>query len=284
MDENSAKAYAYTKSNMRTDLGGRYEKRDLLDTNMADSEDLWQYAAQAGVGHSNARVKGTIAELTAVPYQVSNQNLPSSTFRGGIIPHSYGDMTSVDVTAEPDSQRMELNPFEFAGMVESKQADDDPFNIMVLRQKMRTSYALPPKPSVKYVDEKTNRTFLDTVKSARSNAGRNRNMTLDKNEAFYQDRTEAMRRTRAGNIFKNIDADQLASQFVDLASSNTWTQAGLKLGKMTMDTLNPDSALGKAAKELQRQGMMPNMLNDVLNSVYERYKAKTAPPKPKPKP
>ena len=271
----------FVKPGHRSDLGGRYQNRNIYDNAMQESEDLWEYAAYAAEGHSSAGVKGTIANLTAVPYQVATQNLPNQTFKDGYIPHTYAGVQSYYENPEPDTQPMrpDISPLEFAGMVQHQGPNDDPrynaapdpHNIMVLRQKMRTSYALPPKPAVKYVDERTSRTSINTLKEASARFGQNRGITLTKVEEKKLTEREAVRPTGAvGKMFQGVNMNDLYTKMAGVATASSWSSAAVRAGSAGLEALDPTSSLGKLAQNLKDQGYIPEGL---LFNFLEKIRA-----------
>ena len=280
-EESGDKTAAFSKPGHRNALGGRYQRREIYDNSRQESEDLWEYSAYMGENHSNSRVKGSIAQLTAVPYQVASQNLPNQTFRDGYIPHSYEGVTSYFENHEPDTQPMrpDISPLEFAGMVHvgdnnmNRDQKDDPDNIMVLRQKMRTGYALPPKPAVKFVDEKSTRSFIDTLKNARLRAGQNRGITLTAQEEYQQTMKEATQATRTGRIMKGVNAAALAKQFAGVFSSSSFFSSAAKL---TFDALNVNSDLYRLIQNLRANGY--SIPNNVLNEAFDILRSREKKP------
>ena len=271
-EESGNTSAVFTKSHMRDDLNGRYQKRDIYDNARQESEDLWEYSSYAGEGHSNARIKGTIAQLTSVPYQTVMQNLPNQTFRSGHIPHSYEGVTSFFESHEPDTQKMrpDISPLEFIGLVQPDGVmpnnarypveSKDPHNIMVLRQKMKTSYALPPRPAVKYVDERTSRTFIDTLKNAPATASRNKGITLTATAEYKQTIKDAALPTRSQRVMAGVDVKSLVKKFSGVFNAKSFAEGMWNAGSLGLDTLNPDSDLATLVQNLQREGLTPTSM------------------------
>jgi hypothetical protein len=268
----------FSKPNMRVNGSGRYDNREIYDTARQESEDLWEYSAYQGEMHSNSKVKGSIAELTAIPYQVASQNLPNQTFRDGYIPHSYEGVQSFWDNQGEDNQstRPDISPLEYAGMVQpphilpkdprygndpDMKEGGDPHNIMVLRQKMRTSYALPPKAAVKYVDEQTTRTMIATLKAAPSAASRNRGITITATEEYVQTMKEASRTTQGSMLAKGLSVGGVVADLSKLKGAfeaDTWGETLAGLGGFMYNQAKPGSTFYNLAQNLKRTGNIPD--------------------------
>jgi hypothetical protein len=289
----------FSKPNMRVNGSGRYDNREIYDTARQESEDLWEYSAYQGEMHSNSKVKGSIAELTAIPYQVASQNLPNQTFRDGYIPHSYEGVQSFWDNQGEDNQstRPDISPLEYAGMVQpphilpkdprygndpDMKEGGDPHNIMVLRQKMRTSYALPPKAAVKYVDEQTTRTMIATLKAAPSAASRNRGITITATEEYVQTMKEASRTTQGAMLAKGLSVGGVVADLSKLKGAfeaGTWGETLAGLGGFMYNQAKPGSTFYNLAQNLKRTGNIPDGMFKEAMARFSRMaeeRAKTA--------
>ena len=289
-EEGGWSSTGFSKPNMRANGSARYQNREIYDNSRHESEDLWEYSAYQGEMHSNSRVKGSIAQLVSVPYQVAAQNLPNQTFRDGYIPHSYEGVQSFWDNQGEDNQSMrpDLTPLEFAGMVQpphilpkdprygndpDQQEGGDPHNIMVLRQKMRTSYALPPKPAVKYVDEQSSRTMIDTLKAGPGAAGRNRGITLTATEEYTQTMQEAQRPTQGAMLAKGLSVEGVMSDLSKLSgafSADTWGETVMGLGGFLYNQVNPGSTFYNLAENLRKTGNIPE---GIWRAAMDRFSA-----------
>jgi hypothetical protein len=287
-EENGWQTPGFSKPNMRVNGSGRYANREIYDTARQESEDLWEYSAYQGEMHSNSKVKGSIAELTAIPYQVAAQNLPNQTFRDGYIPHSYEGVSSFWDNQGEDNQsvRPDISPLEYAGMVQpphilpkdprygndpDMKEGGDPNNIMVLRQKMRTSYALPPKAAVKYVDEQTTRTMIDTLKAGPSTASRNRGITLTASDEYVEMMKEASRPTQGAMLAKGLSVDKVVSDLARLKGAfeaDSWGETFMGLGGFLYNQVNPGSTFYNLAQNLKLTGNIPD---GVFREAMERF-------------
>jgi hypothetical protein len=288
-EEGGWSSTGFSKPNMRANGAGRYQNREIYDTARQESEDLWDYSAYQGEMHSNSRVKGSIAELTSVPYQVAAQNLPNQTFRDGYIPHSYDGVQSFWDNQGEDNQSMrpDLTPLEFAGMVQPphilpknprygndpdmKEGGGDPDNIMVLRQKMRTSYALPPKAAAKFVDEQSSRTMIDTLKQGPGAAGRNRGITLTATEEYQQTMQEAARPTQGQMLARGLTVDKVMADLSKLQgafSADTWGETIMGLGGFLYNQVKEGSTFYNLAQNLRATGNIPS---GIFNEAMARF-------------
>jgi len=285
-EEGGWKDTAFSKAHSRPNGSGRYQHRELFDTARNESEDLWEFSAYQGEMHPNSRVKGTIAELISVPYQIAAQNLPNQTFRDGYIPHSFEGVESFYDNQGEDDQRMrpDLTPLQFAGMVQpasilpsnprydSKQ--EDPHNIMVLRQKLKTGYALPPKAAVKYMDEATSRTTIDTIKGARSAAGRNKGITLTAMEEYQETMKEAIKPSMASRLSSGMSVNQVIQDLSTVTgafSADTWGGALKSLGGALFNQINPSSSFAQYANNYKREYGIPDSIwGEVLRFFSSR--------------
>ena len=155
-EDNGDSRGMYMKSKYRG--AGRYQQRDVYDSNLREGEELWQANAQAH--HPMRQMKGTIAHLSATPYQIAKNSIPNSTFKGGFTPRTF-EVLSLEGDwdhAEADTQASEaprVTRIEQAGLMRMahmlpakyrSQVGTDQ-SLVVSSEKYRTNYAKPQKPA-----------------------------------------------------------------------------------------------------------------------------------------
>ena len=165
---------------------GRYQNRDVFDMNLQEGEELWG-AAAADADHPMRNAKGTIAQLSATPYQIAKASVPNSTFKGGLVPHTY-DVMSLESdwdNAEADTQSAELpmmSKVEQAGLMRMahlmpakyRAGEGSDQNLMVGDWRYRTNYARKKPVTTKFDDGRRNWSDLHQLQQAVPNYRNNR--------------------------------------------------------------------------------------------------------------
>jgi hypothetical protein len=271
---------------------GRYNPRDIYDENNVEAEELWMSSSQ--VDHPLRKQKGTIAQLTATPYQIARNSVPSSLYKSGTsMAGTYGVKSLEDdwANAESDTQTTGvgmLSRFEQANLMRmghtlptkyrEQLAQDQ--SLVVGGTPFRTSYAKPSMKTSKFDDGRRNWSDLQSSGIALSNYRQNRSIygvptaKEIQQDRFIQAQAQGMERTiskgtmgKIASVVHSIWSGGVAKGAAEVLNS------GLFADGMQASGLGPSF--------LQQQGIDPTELVKIITAIIKALKDSDKQKKPK---